>query len=99
MEIEQDDFIVSEGYAEIDKEWYLAKIIEKTMHKGHTTYKVWLDHIMTELNDFTVAPFDITGTASAFLTTILAGTNWSLRSTDVSGSKRVHSKKRISVLD
>ena len=98
MEIEQDDYIVPEGYAEIDKEWYLSKTIEKTTHKGHTTYKVWLDHIMTELNDFTVAPFDTTGTATDLLTTLLAGTGWSLRNTDVSGSKRVHSKKRITVL-
>ena len=98
MEIEQDDYIVEEGYVEADGEWYIVKVIEDTTHKGHTTTKVWMDHIMTELNDFTVAPFDITGSASALLTTFLAGTNWSLRNTDVSGSKRVHSKKRITVL-
>ncbi len=98
IEIEKDDYILPEGYLEFNKELYIVKTIEDSIFKGFLTQKIWADHLMTELNDYTIAPFDTTTTGTATITAILAGTGWKTRSVNVSGSKRVYTDKRISVL-
>ena len=96
--IEKDDYIVPESYVEFNNELYIVKTIEKSIRGGYVAYQVWMDHIMGELNDYTVAPFDKTDTATAIINHILPGTGWTLRSTDVSGSQKVYTNKRITVL-
>ena len=100
MEIEFNDYIQPECYVEFNNTFYISKTINKSMYKGRKTFKVRLEHGMTELNDFGIGPFTWTGKTCAEMAALaLAGTTWSVGTVSgLSGTKTVKSDKRITVL-
>jgi len=98
LEIELDEYIKEESYLEFGDELWIAKVINEQQNHGFLTLKIEADHCMSELNDYTVAPFDTTGTAGSLLTTLLNGTGWQVGTVNVTGNKQVVSDKRITVL-
>lgn len=100
MEIEFNDYIQPECYVEFNNVFYISKIINKSMYKGRKTFKVRLEHGMTELNDFGIGPFTWTGKTCAEMAALaLAGTTWSVGTVSgFTGTKTIKSDKRITVL-
>ena len=99
MTIEPDDYITPKCYVEIHDILYISEVITKTKSMTELAYLVELDHLMTELNHFSIAPFKYENVScSTALTNVLSGTTWSMGVCDVSGTKTVESERRISVL-
>lgn len=99
LEIKKDDYIKTLQHLEFDNEIWIVRKIRKKMIEGVTTFVCTIEHNMSELNYKTIPPFDITTTPQALLTSWLAGTGWTIGTiSGVTGSQRVKSKKRISIL-
>jgi len=101
LNIRSDDYIDSECYVEFEGELYIAKKIDKIKDSGGNIYfKVRLEHLMTELNDYTIESFNQNNvTAEDFLTFILTGTTWSIGTVANLGNEDVDSDRRITVLE
>jgi len=101
LNIRADDYIDSECYVEFEDELYIAKKIDKIKDSGGNIYfKVRLEHLMTELNDYTIESFNQNNvTAEDFLTFILTGTTWSIGTVANLGNEDVDSDRRITVLE
>ncbi|MHB8276349.1 MAG: phage tail spike protein [Candidatus Humimicrobiaceae bacterium] len=97
LTIEYNDKIKAEGYIEFNDELYIVKDFEHT-EEGITT--VSLDHLMSELNDFSIEAFKWTNvSAKTALTIALVGTTWNVGIVDNLGLEDVESDKRITVLN
>jgi len=101
LNIESDDYIENEGYVEFDNELYIVKKIDKIKDsRGNFYFKVRLEHLMTELNDWTVESFDKNNiTAEDYLDFVLAGTTWSKGTVANFGNENIDSDRRITVLE
>jgi len=99
LEIKADAYVKTKSYLEFDDELWVVKKIRKKMIEGLVTFLLDIEHNMCELNDKTIAAFDMTDTPENVLTEFLSGTGWTVGTIDgPTGSKRVRSKKRISRL-
>ena len=99
LEIEQDDYIAPGNYVEFDGELYITGKLKKILANGKTTYKGRLNHLMDELNDFTIEAFDYENvTAETALTSLLADTTWSVGTVDALGTESFSNDKRATVL-
>jgi len=99
MDIEKNDYIQEECYIEFEKELFIARKINEIEDKNGLIFKVKLDHVMTELNDFLVGPFNYSEvTCETALTSALSETNWSVGTVDIEGTRDIKSNKMITVL-
>ncbi|MGD9276377.1 MAG: phage tail spike protein [Candidatus Pacearchaeota archaeon] len=99
MQIPSNDYIEPEGYVELEGENYLVKRLKKIKLKGRTYFDIELDHLMTELNDYTVEAFEYNSvSAETALTNLLADTTWSVGDVDNLGTENMDSDRRITVL-
>ncbi|MBA7479139.1 hypothetical protein ES707_14570 [subsurface metagenome] len=100
LDIEKNDYIQEEAYVEFNGILFIAKKINEIKDKkGRLISSIKLDHLQTELNDFSIAPFEYNGiTCEAALALVLSGTTWSAGTVDISGTGNVKSDKRITVL-
>ena len=100
LEIEKNDKIQEECYIEFLKILFIAKKINEIKDKnGKLISRIKIDHLMTELNDFGIGPFEYTGVSpTTALTNVLSGTTWSVGTVDIGGTGDVKSDKRITVL-
>ena len=99
LEIEKNNYIQEECYIEFEKELFIARKINEIEDKNGLIFKVKLDHVMTELNDFLVGPFEYNGiTCIAALASVLSGTTWSAGTSDIEGTGNIKSNKMITVL-
>jgi len=98
-EIQADDYIQAECYIEVLKQLYIVKQLQKIKNQGKTSFKIKAEHNSTELNEYTIAPFEWKlKTGIEMLTLALAGTDWTIGTVNVAGTKTVSSDKRITVL-
>jgi len=99
LDIEKNDYIQEEAYVEFEGILFIVKKINDIKDKGELISRIKLDHLMTELNDFGIAPFEYNGiTCSAALASVLSGTTWSAGTIDIGGTGNVKSNKRITAL-
>ncbi len=99
LDIEKNDYIQEECYVEFEEKLFIVRKINEIEDKGKLIFRAKLDHLMTELNDFLVAPFEYSGvTCKAALTSVLSGTNWSVGTVDIEGTGDIKSNKMITAL-
>ena len=99
LDIEKNDYIQEECYIEFEKELFIVRKINEIEDKNGLIFKVKLDHVMTELNDFLVAPFNYSGiTCETALTNVLSDTDWSVGVVDIEGTGDIKSNKMITAL-
>lgn len=99
MQIEEDDYIRVENYNRINDELYISKKIRKIKDKGRIYYDVELEHNMSELADQTIERFYIRDTVTNHLTYLLAGTNWSSGTVNITATLALHLDRRAPVLE
>jgi len=99
LEVRQDDYLQPECYVEFDDELYICKKIEKIKSRGKFTYRARLNHLMDELNDFSIESFRYNNiSAEIALANVLSGTTWSVGNVDDLGLEDIYSDNRITVL-
>ncbi len=99
FEIRKNDYVKPECYFEFEKELYICKKIEKIKGRDKFTYKGRLNHLMDELNDFSIESFRYNNvTCEIALANVLSGTTWSVGNVDDLGLEDVYSDRRITVL-
>lgn len=100
IEIEQNDFIAPGHYVEFNNELYITGRLKKVLSDdGKLTYKGRLNHLMDELNDFTIEAFEYNSvSAETALTSLLAGTTWSVGTVANLGTESIENDKRATVL-
>ncbi len=109
MQIKLDDYIQSESYIKFQvgedesgnaiNEEYIVKKLKKISDDGKIYFDCDLYHIMSELSTQSIERFYIWDTVENHLAYILAGTNWTAGTCDVSATVLMDTRKRIYCLD
>ncbi len=98
FEIRKNDYVKPECYIEFDKELYICKKIEKIKGRGKFTYGGRINHLMDELNDFSIESFRYNNISCEIaLANVLSGTTWSVGNVDDLGLEDVYSSLSNSI--
>jgi phage minor structural protein len=92
-------YLAVEQYVAIETVEYIVKKCRAINDRGKTYNSVELDHVMSELSNYSIDRFKYTDTVSNILGLLLAGTNWSSGTVSVTATVTIQSDTRITVLE